>query len=411
MNDLNINHDNTKNVVQFKNTHRIQPNDDINLISEIERREQRSHIDQNLSENNTSDGLNLLSNPHKMNNDMSRPVVNDNIFESDSTNRGNFFSRKSSEHGQDDDDDDDDSGEHNFDVGDDDDDDDVEEEMSYEDIMRDKQDLLFKLHRLEKLGFRASKQYTMANDLNEMRHEYERLKYMRDIEKSVKFQRKMLMMFTSGIEYLNGKFDPLNVKLDGWSEGIYENITDYDEVFEELHEKYDTKIKVAPELRLMMMVGGSAFTYHLTNTLFKSQVPDMNTILRDNPDIRANLQKAAMNNMNAQSTPDDPIMNMMSQDNDGRQRTTMGMGDPIDNIMGLKQNKPNMNGPSGVDDILNQLDNSRVETMSDIDTGNDSFRNIDIMDKNRNADNAPQRRRKIIKPTRQSRNTINFDNL
>ena len=40
----------------------------------------------------------------------------------------------------------------------------------------------------------------------------------------------------TGIEYLNNKFDPFDVKLDGWSESINENITNYDEIFEELAE-------------------------------------------------------------------------------------------------------------------------------------------------------------------------------
>ena len=32
-----------------------------------------------------------------------------------------------------------------------------------------------------------------------------------------------------GLEFLNNKFDPFDVKLDGWSEQINENIDDYDE--------------------------------------------------------------------------------------------------------------------------------------------------------------------------------------
>ena len=75
------------------------------------------------------------------------------------------------------------------------------------------------------------------------------------IEKSIKFSRKILMAVTSGVEYLNGKFDPFDIKLDGWSESVHENVHDYDDVFEELHEKYKEKAKVAPELKLLMMFG------------------------------------------------------------------------------------------------------------------------------------------------------------
>ena len=45
------------------------------------------------------------------------------------------------------------------------------------------------------------------------------------------------MAVTSGVEYLNGKFDPFDIRLEGWSENMMENVGDYDEVFEELHDK------------------------------------------------------------------------------------------------------------------------------------------------------------------------------
>jgi hypothetical protein len=51
----------------------------------------------------------------------------------------------------------------------------------------------------------------------------------------------MLMAVINGIEFLNGRFDPFDIKLDGWSEQVNENITDYDDIFGELYEKYKSK--------------------------------------------------------------------------------------------------------------------------------------------------------------------------
>ena len=48
----------------------------------------------------------------------------------------------------------------------------------------------------------------------------------------------MLVACVTGIEFLNNKFDPFDVKSGGWSESVHENVNDYDDVFEELHEKY-----------------------------------------------------------------------------------------------------------------------------------------------------------------------------
>ena len=185
-------------------------------------------------------------------------------------------------------------------------------QMSYEEIQREKQNLLFKLNRLEKAGYRTSRKYTMASNLEDMKFEFNKVKRECDVEKSIKFQRKMLMAFTSGVEFLNNKFDPFDLKLDGWSEHTMDSINEYDDVFEELHDKYNEKIKVAPEVRLLMMVGGSAFMFHLTNSLFKSNMPAFGDILQQNPDLARDFGQATLNSMR-QSDPNNPVLNMVNQ--------------------------------------------------------------------------------------------------
>ena len=41
----------------------------------------------------------------------------------------------------------------------------------------------------------------------------------------------MLMAAITGLEFLNNKFDPFDLHLDGWGEQVNENIDDYDEIF------------------------------------------------------------------------------------------------------------------------------------------------------------------------------------
>jgi len=131
--------------------------------------------------------------------------------------------------------------------------------------------------------------------VSEMREEYSRLKQQRDLENSIKFQRKTMMAFASGVEFMNSKFDPFDVKLDGWSESLHENLNDYDDVFEELHEKYKTRAKIAPEIRLLMMLGGSAVMFHMTQSFFKSSsMPNMDDIMRQNPDLARQFANAGV---------------------------------------------------------------------------------------------------------------------
>jgi hypothetical protein len=175
-------------------------------------------------------------------------------------------------------------------------------QMSKEELLREKFKILQKLEELETKGIRLTKKYTMESSLLEMKGEYETHVEEREKKNSIKFQQKLLMTAITGIEFLNNKFDPFDLKLDGWSEQINENVDDYDEIFAELHEKYKSKAKMAPELKLLFQLGGSAIMLHMTNTMFKSAMPGMDDIMRQNPELMKQFTQAAVNTM-SQSSP------------------------------------------------------------------------------------------------------------
>jgi len=250
-------------------------------------------------------------------------------------------------------------------------------QKSYEEIQREKQELLFNLERLQKQGYPPSKKYTMASAYEDMKYEYERLKKQRDVEKSIKFSRKILMAFVSGAEFLNNRFDPCDIKLDGWSENVMENVNDYDEVFEELHDKYGESVKMAPELRLIAMIGGSAFMYHLTNSLFKSASPKLSDILKQNPDIMKNINEAAVKNMSntvdQQFGQDDIIGNLMKTGMNMKMNNNRRPSGP----MPFAGNQMKMNGPVGIDELLDELnDNGSVSSKESVTIKSSAKRNI-----------------------------------
>ena len=175
-------------------------------------------------------------------------------------------------------------------------------QMTKEELLREKFKMLQKLEELETKGVRLTKKYTMESSLLEMKGEYETHVEEREKKNSIKFQQKLLMTAITGIEFLNNKFDPFDLKLDGWSEQINENVDDYDEIFAELHEKYKSKAKMAPELKLLFQLGGSAIMLHMTNTMFKSAMPGMDDIMRQNPELMKQFTQAAVNTM-SQSAP------------------------------------------------------------------------------------------------------------
>lgn len=174
------------------------------------------------------------------------------------------------------------------------------ENLTFEQIQQKKFDLLCKFERLRDKGVRLPKNFSMSSDLTEMQLEYDRIVEHRRLDNSVKMQKKMLLSFCSGVEMLNSKFDPFDVHLDGWSESVNEAINnmEYDECLEEIYYKYKDSVNMAPELKLIGMVGMSGFWYHITQNMAQSFMPSIvNNVMRQNPDLMNQFQQATMNTM------------------------------------------------------------------------------------------------------------------
>ena len=169
--------------------------------------------------------------------------------------------------------------------------------LSKEEMVREKFNYLRKLEALEKKGVELTKKYSMDSNLAEMMGEYEMVMAEKERQNSIKFQGNMLSAAINGLEFLNGRFDPFDIKLEGWSEQFNENINDYDDIFAELHDKYKSTAQMAPEVKLVFQLAASGMMVHMTNTMFKSSMPNMDDILRQNPDLMNQFNKAAVNSM------------------------------------------------------------------------------------------------------------------
>ena len=210
----------------------------------------------------------------------------------------------------------------------------MEEQPSpgYASIDDEKADLLNKLARLEKKGHKSSKRFTAYSPIQEIRAEFKRINYSIEIEQSVRFSRRMLIACVTGVEFLNKRYNPFDLHLEGWSESVMENVDDYDGVFEELYNKYKTKMHVAPEVKLIMMLGGSAMMFHLTNSMFKAAIPNINDVMKQNPEL-VNSMMTAVQNTQPKESVDDPTQRPVTFDSSGR-REMQGPGIDISSIMG-----------------------------------------------------------------------------
>ena len=227
------------------------------------------------------------------------------------------------------------------------------------DTLREKFKLLRKLEDLEGKGVRLTRKYTMDSSLDEMKGEYENIIAEKEKSNNVKFQGKMLMAAITGIEFLNSKFDPFDIKLDGWAEQVNENITEYDEIFAELHDKYRSKAKLAPELKLLFQLGGGAIMLHMTNTMFKSSLPGMDDIMRQNPELMQKFTQAAVNSMGNTNPGFSGFMNNvmpnMSHPSAPPTYATRPHPPPDYKQDHRQDHRPDMRGPTDINDILSGL--------------------------------------------------------
>jgi len=197
----------------------------------------------------------------------------------------------------------------------------------YSSIDDEKADLLNKLARLEKKGFNVNKKLNAYSSVNDLRTEVKRITYTIEVDQAVKFSRRALVACVTGLEFLNKRYNPLEIHLDGWSESIMENVEDYDGVFEELHNKYKGKMEMAPEVKLIMMLGGSATMFHLTNSMFKAAMPNMNDVIKQNPDLVKSMMSAVQNTQ-PRGAPPPP-----QETSSGGRREMQGPGMDISSLM------------------------------------------------------------------------------
>lgn len=247
----------------------------------------------------------------------------------------------------------------------------MQQSLSPDEILDKKREMLYQFTRLEKKGVSLPRKYSMSSSLEEMKVELDRIKRDVEVDASVRFQRRMLMACVSGLEFMNHRFDPISAHLDGWSESVQESIGDYDDIFEELWDKYHSKVKMAPELRLMISLGGSAVFFHISHSMFKT-MPGVDQVFRQNPELKKQFVSATMKTMNQNNNGGGGD----SAADDGGGGGGGGLFGGLGNLMGglfggggggggPAPPSGNMRGPTDVDDILNELQQERFNRTDD----------------------------------------------
>ena len=140
-----------------------------------------------------------------------------------------------------------------------------EPKLTGQQLRMKKIDLLRKLSDLKTKGYKLTKEYDFNSSIEEMEYEYDLLKSFADRRNGIKLYKNTIINFTNLVEFFNDKYDPFGAELNGWSEHMSVEVDTYDDVLEELYEKYKGAGKsLPPEVKLLILIGFSASAFHFT---------------------------------------------------------------------------------------------------------------------------------------------------
>ena len=162
---------------------------------------------------------------------------------------------------------------------------DIPKVLTAQEIRMKKIELLRKLSEIKTKGYKLTKEYDFNSSLEEMEYEYDLLKSFADKRNGVKIFRNGLLQAASVIEFLNDKYDPFDFHLSGWGEHMSVEIDSWEDVLEELYEKYKgSGKKMAPEIKLVYLIIASASAFHFTKS-HASKMPGLDSMLASNPGL------------------------------------------------------------------------------------------------------------------------------
>jgi hypothetical protein len=180
----------------------------------------------------------------------------------------------------------------------------VAPKMSEDAIMKKKYELLRKFERLNKLGVPIRKRFTMDSPLDEMEMELEFVRKEKAMDATIKQFSEWFITGMSAMEWGSKNVNMIKMfglQLDGLSQSAQMNVGDLEEDFEELYDLYGDKMRMHPLVRIPMRTCFMVYMVHLTNQMaMKAPVPNIQEILKQNPDIARQMAAQAMQNQTQQ---------------------------------------------------------------------------------------------------------------
>jgi hypothetical protein len=291
-------------------------------------------------------------------------------------------------------------------------------QLTQQEIRIKKIELLRKLSEIKTKGFSLTKEYDFNSSVEEMDYEYALLKSFVDKRNSVKVFKSGLLQAVSVIEFLNDKYDPFDFHLQGWGEHMSVEVDSYDDVLEELYEKYKGSGKgMPPEVKLLLLLTASAGAFHFSKT--QTSIPGLEQTLSRNPELVSKLlnpKKPQSQFMSAQELNIQKQRELLQQrerelkqQNNVSFMTTPSIPDPRKNILepqasNESSNKINQSkvveikSSPNVQEILNRIKQSQAN-IGTTDTQDETSSNNDRIVSDANVSESKKRRKSKTLPS------------
>lgn len=194
-----------------------------------------------------------------------------------------------------------------------------------------------------KYGIKLDRNFTLDDDPDEMQTQYELLYNRRKKEKSVKFYKQLLVGGVSWVESTNENYNPFDFSLEGWSENVNADIDDYNDIMEELYDKYKSVGSNAPpEVRLLTQLTMSAIMFNASKRIFGRDNQQLS-----NDDDRVKKAREAMARKHASANPNNKLASGILDEDE-------------ENNKALRE----ANSKKEWDDKMKQLDLERTKSMN-----------------------------------------------
>lgn len=136
----------------------------------------------------------------------------------------------------------------------------------HQDENLEKMEILNKMAQIEREGGRPNKKYTAINTIDELRYELYRLTREQTREKSVQWMQQSLVTGVRMLEMANKKFDPIGLKLQGFSRTVLLEMDNYRPSLLAIYSKYsNTRASTSnPVIQLLLTLLGSLLFHHIS---------------------------------------------------------------------------------------------------------------------------------------------------